>query len=77
MAKNHVFHARMKHIEIDIYFIRDQVTRGKIQLHFVPTEEQLTDLLTKHLTSLRFLSLKTQLCIVLRHFHSRGVISQN
>jgi len=65
MAKNFVFHARTKHIEIDLHFIRDQVLRGKIlQLLFVPTEEQLANLLTKHLTSSRLLFLKTQLCLV-------------
>jgi len=72
MAKNSVFHARTKHIEIDLHFIRDQVLRGKIQLHFVPIEEQPADLLTKHLISSRFLFLKTQLCLVPKPFHLRG-----
>ena len=72
LAKYLVFHARTKHIEIDLHFIRDQVTQGKLQLQFIPTAEQPSDLLTKHLTSSKFLSLKTQLCIIPRPFQLRG-----
>jgi histone deacetylase 1/2 len=71
MAKHSVFHARTKHIEIDLHFIRDQVLQGKIELQFIPTEDQPADLLTKHLTSSRFLFLKTQLCLIPRPFHLR------
>jgi hypothetical protein len=41
-------------------------------LQFIPTIEQPADLLTKNLTSSKFLSLKTQLCIIPRPFHLRG-----
>ncbi|KAL6317017.1 hypothetical protein AAG906_026749 [Vitis piasezkii] len=72
MAKNPVFHARTKHIEIDLHFIRDQVIRGKILSCILFLIKIGTDILTKHLTSSRFLSLKSQLCIAPRPFHLRG-----
>ncbi|KAL5570076.1 hypothetical protein UlMin_026651 [Ulmus minor] len=58
MAANPVFHARSKHIEVDIHFIRDLVLKKQLQLCYVPTEDQLVDLLTKHLSSSR-LELRT------------------
>ncbi|KAL5563802.1 hypothetical protein UlMin_033549 [Ulmus minor] len=72
MAANPVFHARSKHIEVDIHFIRDLVLKKQLQLCYVPTEDQLADLLTKHLSSSRFDSLKSRLCIMSRPFSLRG-----
>ena len=72
MAKHSVFHARTKHKEIDLHFIRDQVLQRKIELQFVPTKDQPANILTKHLPSLRFLFLKSQLCLLPRPFHLQG-----
>nr|GEW31515.1 ribonuclease H-like domain-containing protein [Tanacetum cinerariifolium] len=37
MSANPVQHQRMKHIEIDIYFIRDMVTTGQVRVLHVPS----------------------------------------
>lgn len=49
LAKNPVFHARSKHIEINHHFFRERVLASEISLAYVSTNEQLADLLTKPL----------------------------
>nr|GEV15409.1 hypothetical protein [Tanacetum cinerariifolium] len=46
---NNVQHSRSKHIDIRYHFIKEQVENGVIELYFVNTEYQLTDLFTKAL----------------------------
>ncbi|GKE86580.1 hypothetical protein Tco_1560322 [Tanacetum coccineum] len=44
---NAVQHSRTKHINIRYHFIKEHVERGTVELYFVGTEYQLTDLFTK------------------------------
>nr|GEY55042.1 retrovirus-related Pol polyprotein from transposon TNT 1-94 [Tanacetum cinerariifolium] len=46
---NNVQHSRYKHIDIKYHFIKEQVENGVIELYFINTEYQLTDLFTKAL----------------------------
>nr|GEX57449.1 hypothetical protein [Tanacetum cinerariifolium] len=46
---NNVQHSRSKHIDIRYHFIKERVENGVIELYFVNTEYQLTDLFTKSL----------------------------
>ena len=49
LAKNPVFHARTKHIEVHYHFVRERVLGGEISVQYLPTECQPADLLTKSL----------------------------
>nr|GEX48867.1 copia protein [Tanacetum cinerariifolium] len=51
---NNVQHSRSKHIDIHHHFIREQVERGVVELYFVTTDYQLTDIFTKALPRQRF-----------------------
>ena len=49
LAKNPVFHARTKYIDIKFHFLREKIEEGVIQLEYKPTDEMLADGLTKAL----------------------------
>ena len=50
MTENPVFHDKSKHIEIRHFYIRDMVQKGAIKLHYVGSNEQVADILTKPLS---------------------------
>ncbi|GJU59060.1 retrovirus-related pol polyprotein from transposon TNT 1-94 [Tanacetum coccineum] len=51
---NPVQHSRTKHINVHYHFIKEQVDRGIVELYFVRTEYQLSDMFTKALSQERF-----------------------
>jgi transposase InsO family protein len=58
ISKNPVQHSRTKHIDIRHHFLRDLVESEVVSISFIPTENQLADILTKPLDSNRFESLR-------------------
>ena len=54
LAANPVYHARTKHIELDVHFVRDKVLQKQIEVRYIPSHDQLADYLTKGLSPSRF-----------------------
>ena len=53
-TENLVFHDKTKHIEVRYHFIWDMVQKGVVKLKYVATEEQVADVLSKHLDRVKF-----------------------
>lgn len=61
LAANPTFHARTKHIEVDGHFMRDCVVTQKLVIRYVPRTYQVAYILTKVLSTSRFLTLRDKL----------------
>jgi hypothetical protein len=61
LPHNLVFHGRAKYIKVRHHFLRDHVEKGEIEMKFIDTESQLTDIFTKPLDSSHFASLRGEL----------------
>ncbi|XP_059067840.1 secreted RxLR effector protein 161-like [Cryptomeria japonica] len=53
LSVNLVFHDRSKHIVIPYHYVRDMVERNVIQLEYISTGDQTTDILTKPLSRVK------------------------
>jgi hypothetical protein len=58
VAKNPVFHKKMRHVERRQHILRDHVEKGDIEMRYIDTERQLADLFTKPLVSSCFADLQ-------------------
>jgi hypothetical protein len=58
VAKNTVFHKRMRHLEMRHHFLRDYVEKGDIEMRYIDTERQLADIFSKLIDASRFAALQ-------------------
>ena len=54
LAKDNKFHSRTKHIDLRYHFIREAVQDNKISVSYIPTNENIADVLTKPLAKSKF-----------------------
>jgi hypothetical protein len=57
-TKYPVFHGRMKHIEMNYHFIRDQVMKKLLDVRFISTHDQVADGFAKPLPQHRMLEFR-------------------
>ena len=63
IAHNSVQYDRTKHVQIDRHFIKEKLEAGLICIPFVPSKNQLANVLTKELPTRRFEELLCKLGI--------------
>jgi hypothetical protein len=61
VAKNPVFHKRMRHLEKRHHFLRDHIEKGDIEMRYIDIERQLADIFTKPLDTSRFAALQEEI----------------
>ena len=49
VAKNPEHHGRMKHLDLQYFWLRDEVEKGTISVDYCPTGQMPADILTKAL----------------------------
>jgi hypothetical protein len=63
LSTNPVQHQRIKHVEIDLHFVRDRVAIEDVRVLHVPTTSQFADIFTKGLPSSTFAEFRSSLNI--------------
>ncbi|RVW50763.1 Retrovirus-related Pol polyprotein from transposon RE2 [Vitis vinifera] len=63
LLANPVLHSKTKHMELDLYFVREKVMERKLVVNHVPTGDQVADVFTKPLSFRFFDKLRGKLTV--------------
>ena len=74
LSKSPVFHGKSKHIETKFHFLRDQVSKGKLELVYCNTEDQVVDVFTESLKHLRVEKLRDLLGLKSAYVFIKGEV---
>jgi hypothetical protein len=67
IGSNPVQENRSKHIDIRYHYLRECVAKKKIELFFIPSEDNPADLLTKNLGHIKFHKFRARFGLVVKH----------
>ncbi|RVW94789.1 Retrovirus-related Pol polyprotein from transposon TNT 1-94 [Vitis vinifera] len=67
IAKNSVHHDRTKHVEIDRHFIKEKIEQKIIEVDYIPTRQQIADIMTKAVPRTKFDTLLSKLGMINIH----------
>ncbi|KAL6331208.1 hypothetical protein AAG906_009636 [Vitis piasezkii] len=61
LSANPILHARTKHIELNLYFVKEKVLKKYMDIRHVPANEQVADVLTKAISNGQFNQMRNKL----------------
>lgn len=61
LVHNPIFHSRTKHMEIDLFFVREKVLTKQLSVVHIPGTDQWADILTKPVSTAKFLLMRSKL----------------
>jgi hypothetical protein len=64
LIRNPVHHGQSKHIQVKYHFVRESEDEGLINVKFIRSKEQLSDILTKPLGKIKFLELRSKIGLI-------------